>query len=213
MVGRFKRQETEGALDTRIAVLSARRAVVVEAQPAPSPPPAPVIPEVPADLPREDRLLVAKEQLMQRLSAEVRPERRSLLSRSELAKVVDAAVQAYLVRHGIDANPLDRRDLVTSIIEGLLNPAKAEVSADGTGTRRSNRAAIDVAKAQIQPLVLERMDVAAAAEMPRAMFEAQLSGWVKDLLTETKIQLNFIEQRELVESLIADMLASDRSNR
>ena len=38
------------------------------------------------------------------------------------------------------------------------------------------------------------------------MFEAQLSGWVKDLLTETKIQLNFIEQRELVEILIADML-------
>jgi len=206
MVGRFKRQETEGALDTRIAVLSARRAVVVEAQPAPSPPPAPVTPEVPADLPREDRLLAAKEQLMQRLSAEVRPERRSLLSRGELAKVVDAAVQAYLVRHGIDANPLDRRDLVTSIIEGLLNPAKAEVSADGTGARRSNRTAIDAAKAQIQPLVLEHMDVAAAAEMPRPMFEAQLSGWVKDLLTETKIQLNFIEQRELVESLIADML-------
>jgi pilus assembly protein CpaF len=207
MVGRFKRQETEGALDTRIAVLSARRAAVVETPPAPSPAPSPAISvEVPADLPREDRLLVAKEQLMARLSAEVRPERRSLLSRGELAKVVDAAVQAYLVRHGIDANPLDRRDLVTSIIEGLLSPAKAEVSADGTGTRRSNRAAIDAAKAQIQPLVLEHMDVAAAAEMPRAMFEAQLSGWVKDLLTETKIQLNFIEQRELVESLIADML-------
>src|SRR5260370_7998512 len=50
------------------------------------------------------------------------------------------------------------------------------------------------------------MDVAAAADMPRAVFEAQLSGWVKDLLTETKIQLNFSEQRELVESLIADML-------
>src|ERR1700741_5127825 len=50
------------------------------------------------------------------------------------------------------------------------------------------------------------MDVGAAAEMPPAMFEAQLSGWVKDLLTESKIQLNFIEQRELVEILIADML-------
>ncbi len=35
------------------------------------------------------------------------------------------------------------------------------------------------------------MDVAAAAEMPRATFEAQLSGWVKELLAETKIQLNF----------------------
>jgi pilus assembly protein CpaF len=208
MVGRFKRQEAEGALDSRIAVLSARRAAVVEAQPAPPPePPSPAPPiEVLADLPREERLLAAREQLIARLSAEVRPERRSLLSRGELAKVVDAAVQAYLVRHGIDANPLDRRDLVTSIIEGLLNPGKTAVAADGTGARRSNRTAIDAAKAQIQPLVLEHMDVAAAAEMPRAMFEAQLSGWVKDLLTETKIQLNFIEQRELVESLIADML-------
>ncbi len=204
MVSRFKRQEAEGALDTRIAVLSARRAAVVENPPAP-PPPAPPI-EIPADLPREDRLLAAKEQLIARLSAEVRPERRSLLSRGELAKVVDAAVQAYLVRHGIDANPLDRRDLVTAIIEGLVNPGKTEAAADGAGSRRSNRAAIDAAKAQIQPLVLEHMDVAAAAEMPRAMFEAQLSGWVKDLLTETKIQLNFVEQRELVESLIADML-------
>ncbi len=50
------------------------------------------------------------------------------------------------------------------------------------------------------------MDVAAAAEMPRPAFEAQLTGWVKELLAETKIQLNFAEQRELVDSLIADML-------
>ena len=207
MVSRFKRLETEGALDSRIAVLSARRAAAVEPPTAePSPPSLATAVEVPTDLPREERLLAAKEQLIARLSAEVRPERRSLLSRGELAKVVDAAVQAHLVRHGIDVNPLDRRDLVTSIIAGLLNPGKAEVSADGTGPRRSNRAAIDAAKAHIQPLVLEHMDVAAAADMPRAMFEAQLSGWVKDLLTESKIQLNFVEQRELVESLIADML-------
>jgi pilus assembly protein CpaF len=202
MVGRFKRSESEDALDARIAVLSARRSVAIEAVPlAPVPEVEPAI-----GSPDEDRLLAAKEQLIARLNAEVRPERRSLLSRSELAKVVDAAVQAYLVRHGMEANPLDRRDLVTSIIEALLNPGKSEPTSDGSGSRRSNRAAVDAAKAHIQPLVLEHMDVAAAADMPRAVFEAQLSGWVKDLLTESKMQLNFIEQRELVESLIADML-------
>jgi pilus assembly protein CpaF len=202
MVGRFKRSESEDALDARIAVLSARRSVAIEAVPlAPVPEVEPAI-----GSPGEDRLLAAKEQLIARLNAEVRPERRSLLSRSELAKVVDAAVQAYLVRHGMEANPLDRRDLVTSIIEALLNPGKSEPTSDGSGSRRSNRAAVDAAKAHIQPLVLEHMDVAAAADMPRAVFEAQLSGWVKDLLTESKMQLNFIEQRELVESLIADML-------
>ncbi len=191
MVTRSKRSESEDALDARIAVLSARRSVAVEAVAAPVPV-AVATPEVEPAIgsPAEDRLLMAKEQLIARLNAEVRPERRSLLSRSELAKVVDAAVQAYLVRHGMEANPLDRRDLVTSIIETLLNPGKSESASDGSGSRRSNRAAIDVAKAHIQPLVLEHMDVAAAADMPRAVFEAQLSGWVKDLLTESKLQLN-----------------------
>ena len=205
MVSRFKRSESEDALDARIAVLSARRSSAVEAVPAPAPVSVPEVEPI-IGSPVEDRLLTAKEQLIARLNAEVRPERRSLLSRGELAKVVDAAVQAYLVRHGMEANPLDRRDLVTSIMEALLHPGRSESNSDGSGPRRSHRAAIDAAKAHIQPLVLEHMDVAAAADMPRAVFEAQLSGWVKDLLTESKIQLNFIEQRELVESLIADML-------
>src|SRR6185437_15357253 len=94
-----------------------------------------------------------------------------------------------------------RRDLVADIMERLT------VSGDGEGeTRRTaHRMAVEAAKAQIQPLILEHMDVA-AAEMPRPAFEAQLAGWVQELLAETKIQLNFVEQRELVDSLVADML-------
>src|SRR5271154_4126054 len=65
---------------------------------------------------------------------------------------------------------------------------------------------VAAAKAQTQPLVLEHMDVSAAAEMPRPAFRAQLAGWVKELLAESKIQLNGSEQRELVEELISDML-------
>src|SRR5712691_1004972 len=156
---------------------------------------------------REDRLLLAREELFARLTAELRPERLSILSRGELAKVVDAAVQAHFARNGVDADPIARRDLITALLKALLDPNKPLPVADEGGSRRSsNRSAVEAAKAQIQPLVLEHMDVAAAADMPRAVFEAQLSGWVKDLLTETKIQLNFIEQRELVETLIADML-------
>jgi pilus assembly protein CpaF len=157
----------------------------------------------PQQISLEERLSVAREELAARLGTEIRPERRALLSRGDLAKIVDAAVQAYFVRHTIDANPLSRRDLVTDVMQLLLNPSSA---ADVAARRSPHKAAIEAAKAQIQPLVLEHMDVAAAAEMPRAAFEAQLTGWVKELLAETKIQLNFTEQRELVESLIADML-------
>jgi Type II/IV secretion system protein len=154
----------------------------------------------------EDQMAMAREQLTARLSTEIRPERRALLSRGELAKLVDAAVQAYFVRHNVDPNPLARRDLVTQIMQVLLTPAPAETEETAANRRNPHRAAIEAAKAQIRPLVLEHMDVAAAAEMPRPAFEAQLTGWVKELLAETKIQLNFVEQRELVESLIADML-------
>src|SRR6266545_4338802 len=94
----------------------------------------------------EERLAVAREELAARLGNEIRPERRALLSRGDLAKIVDAAVQAYFVRHAIDANPLARRDLVTDVLQSLLSPAGAE-----TANRRSpHKAAIEAAKAQIQ---------------------------------------------------------------
>jgi pilus assembly protein CpaF len=167
--------------------------------------PVPALPS-PQDLTAEDRFLLAREELLGRLTSELSPERLSILSRGELAKVVDAAVQAHFVRNGLEPDPIARRDLITALIKGLLEPARTAAAEEGGSRRSSNRSAVETAKAQIQPLVLEHMDVAAAAEMPRAVFEAQLTGWVKDLLTESKIQLNFVEQRELVESLIADML-------
>jgi pilus assembly protein CpaF len=214
----FGRQRSEGGLDARIAELSARRARVDgtaepantllperPAAPVPAGAPVPVgapAPPIETESTIEERLVVAREELSARLGAEIRPERRALLSRGDMAKIVDAAVQAYFVRHAMDANPLARRDLITDILQSLIAPDVAEA-----GNRRSpHKAAIEAAKAQIQPLVLEHMDVGAAAEMPRPAFEAQLTGWVKELLAETKIQLNFTEQRELVESLIADML-------
>jgi pilus assembly protein CpaF len=208
VVALFKRPEAEvgGALDARIASLSSRRTI-------PAVPAQTWVPTLEADEPvqiatasPEERLALAREQLLARLSSEIRPERLNVLSRGELAKIVDTAVQAYLQRNGIEANPLDRRDLITQLIQGLLSPAAAEPE-PGPGARRyAKRAAVDAAKAQIQPLIVEHMDIGAAAEMPRATFEAQLTGWVKELLIETKIQLNFVEQRELVEALIADML-------
>src|SRR5207248_1391255 len=237
MVTLFKRPGAEEGLDARIAGLRrARGEPDVPEKAAPPPPPqdntaapvapaAPVLPEAlpaatpgtPATAPLppaapsslQEHLAVAREELVARLSAEIRPERRALLSRSDLAKLVSGAVQAYFVRHAIEANPLARRDLVTDIMQALITTPGPAAAADGSSGLRQlpgRRAAVEAAKAQIQPLVLEHMDVAAAAEMPRAAFEAQLTGWVKELLVETKIQLNFVEQRELVDSLVADML-------
>ncbi len=206
MVTLFKRPGAEEGLDARIAGLRRGRpsAPVIPAVPAAAPPPAAASP--PSSV--QEHLTVAREELVARLSAEIRPERRALLSRSDLAKLVSGAVQAYFVRHAVEASALARRDLVTDIMQALITTPEPAATDGASGVRQlpGRRAAVEAAKVQIQPLVLEHMDVAAAAEMPRAAFEAQLTGWVKELLAETKIQLNFVEQRELVESLIADML-------
>ena len=60
-------------------------------------------------------------------------------------------------------------------MQALITTPGPAAAADGSaGVRQlpGRRAAVEAAKAQIQPLVLEHMDVAAAAEMPRAAFEA-----------------------------------------
>ena len=61
------------------------------------------------------------EALFTRLSAELRPERLRILRPDELAMVVEAAAQAYLVRHGIEADPGARRDLITALVKALAD--------------------------------------------------------------------------------------------
>ncbi len=141
----FGRQRTEGGLDARIAELSARRAKVDGVAPFANA----LLPErsvrrasfplVEPETSAEDRLMIAREELSARLGAEIRPERRALLSRGDLAKIVDAAVQAYFVRHAIDANPLSRRDLVTDIMQSLLVPGGAERTAPAGAIRTRRR--------------------------------------------------------------------------
>jgi pilus assembly protein CpaF len=205
MIARFGRTQPEGGLDARIAQLSERRAKLDPGgeRRRDRPTEKPVTPDPPAEaLPLEDGLARAREELTARLAAEIRPERRALLSRGELASIVEAAVQAYWVRHTINAGAKARRDLVAEIMQRLAMPGDGE----GETRRSTHKAAVEAAKAQIQPLILEHMDIAVAAEMPRPAFEAQLTGWVQELLAENRIQLNFSEQRELVDSLVADML-------
>lgn len=76
----------------------------------------------------------------------------------------------------------------------------------GSKAGQADRAHVEAAKVKIQQLVVERMDVTAAAELPRTEFERQLSQLVFTIVNETKLQLNLLEQHELVSLLVADML-------
>ncbi|WP_407696682.1 CpaF family protein [Sneathiella aquimaris] len=64
----------------------------------------------------------------------------------------------------------------------------------------------EVVKERVQPLLLERIDISAAVTMDRLDLARDISDIVGDILLEEKIQLNQREQRELIESLMHDML-------
>src|SRR4029077_6921468 len=140
MVAFPKRSAAEDALDARLGAPSRRAQPPVNApDPAPLPaavpnivpgaapktipgaaldiarapqPASPPTSPAPHDVSEGARFLLAREYLLARLIAELTPERISILSRSELAKVVDAAVQAYFVRNGLDPDPIAPRALI-----------------------------------------------------------------------------------------------------
>ncbi|MCG8547159.1 MAG: Flp pilus assembly complex ATPase component TadA, partial [Alphaproteobacteria bacterium] len=70
----------------------------------------------------------------------------------------------------------------------------------------ASMASVREAAELIRPLMMERIDAAAAASLPRDELLSQISGLVSELLIESKIRLNQIEQRSLVTNLVNDMM-------
>ena len=147
------------------------------------------------------------------------------------ARVVPRAVVADMAREVIlhqattqNMNLLDQRDLVTALVNGLLNGSPAASAAmpappppppaakDLNGLLPKEQRAsvvnplIDSVKDQLQPLVLERIDVSVAAKMSREQLSHELTPLCDDLLREKKMTLNGSERQELVSRMLDDML-------
>jgi pilus assembly protein CpaF len=196
----FRGRPTTISLSERVAERAARltrRAdEVATAEPAPS-------------ISRAKQLDRIRDKLLPVLSLSIDLDQRRRLSRGELASLIGAAVSKEVENDRERPSAIEHRNLVTTLIRELLALAAPHEAVESPPERRpadANRASVEAAKARIQPLVVERIDIAAAAEMPRAEFEKQLAGWVTELLAETKLQLNSAEQRDLVAAMLADML-------
>jgi pilus assembly protein CpaF len=180
----------------RAARLTRRADEVATADPAPS-------------ISRAKQLDRIRDKLLPVLSLSIDLDQRRRLSRGELASLIGAAVLKEVENDRERPSAIEHRNLVTTLMRELLALAAPHEAVESPPERRpadANRASVEAAKARIQPLVVERIDIAAAAEMPRVEFEKQLAGWVTELLAETKLQLNSAEQRDLVAAMLADML-------
>ncbi|MEX1147520.1 MAG: CpaF family protein [Sphingomonadales bacterium] len=131
--------------------------------------------------------------------------------RAELAQELDALIIEEAQTTGIEANDLERRDLVTVLLNELLSMAPASDDTGDAKTRRNAKKAatqqtVSAAKERLQPLLMEHIDASAASEMERGELSEQISDVVSELMVQEKINLNLKEQRDLVTMLLNDML-------
>jgi pilus assembly protein CpaF len=129
--------------------------------------------------------------------------------------MVEDIVRRTLEEHRLVLPPVQYRDLLTVLLNGLSDTPLAQAQANRAAVdavarvstiSAASRATIDDAIPKIYPLVMERIDTEVAAKLKREELSRQLGGVVAEVLTEQRIQLNQTEQRDLVTVLLNDML-------
>jgi len=154
---------------------------------------------------------LTRDALIDRVIVLARPVLRKRLSNDEVASMQRgelAAAAEQVVTEISEENQLGlasdvARDAVTFLINDMLAVAKGEEEIDHAPEAANP---VDAAKDIVAPVLLERIDVALANQMSRADLAVQISEIVAEILGEEKIQLNKAEQRDLVTSLLNDML-------
>jgi pilus assembly protein CpaF len=132
------------------------------------------------------------------------------LSRSTLASRAAAAAAEISRAASVPLDDHDRRKVVTTVINRLTASAKRQAKsapdAEPAPLSDADRSIIDATKAKVQPILLERIDISKAVNLPPDELAKQIAEIVAEILTEEKIQLNLAEQRDLVTMLLNDML-------
>lgn len=145
------------------------------------------------------------DQCLDQLDQWVRKDIVRVSSKEDIEKLLASALDDYLAGQ-LDPVPASERD---SIYDQMMTEVEARhgpLEMDEGGEEDSRQLALIAAKEQIQPLLMEHIDPAAAAELPRPELAEQVGEVVGQLLVQEKINLNLKEQRDLVTILLDDML-------
>ncbi len=148
------------------------------------------------------------EKALPQLRQKLEPSEIIKMTRSHLAQKVGLEVDEICSASAYVLEDDDRRNTITSLVQKLLAEAKQHTG--GGGDRRTGanaeREIIETAKLLVQPILLERIDVTKALQLPPEELARQISEIVAEILGEEKHQLNQAEQRDLVTALLNDML-------
>ena len=138
----------------------------------------------------------------------------------ELARGIGAIVMELTSGETEQLSIAEQRQLVAALLGDVLEKAhglrvkrvsdaeaKAAENPDMVESKASiARDQVDEAKRKVQPILIQRIDIAAAAKLERSELAKQLNTLVAEILGELKLHLNLAEQRDLVTMLLNDML-------
>ncbi len=152
----------------------------------------------------------------------------SALSRPELALRIGQVVTIELDETGTTMPLTERRKLVSALIEWIQligasgvvggkggaapkvkddTPSNPTASTKPKAEKQSGQTpTVALAKKKIHPLVMDRLDVSAASQLPRADLARQVAEIVTEVAREEKLQINFREQQQIVDLMLDDML-------
>ncbi|HMA13296.1 MAG TPA: CpaF family protein, partial [Kiloniellaceae bacterium] len=150
------------------------------------------------------------------------------IPRPELALRIGNLLTQEVERSGTKLGLLQRRKLVAALIDWLLQcsamqpderqelmqPALPEARAGAVtppeghpkGKATSHSPVVAAAKSRVHPLVMERLDVSAASQLPRDDLTRQIGEIVREIVLDEKLNLNAPEQQAIVDIMLDDML-------
>jgi pilus assembly protein CpaF len=151
------------------------------------------------------------------------------IPRPELALRIGNLLTQDVDRSGTKLGLLQRRKLVSGLIDWLLQcsamqpderqelmqPVEMPEALPGAttppeghpkGKPTSRSPVVAAAKSRVHPLVMERLDVSAASQLPRDDLTRQIGEIVREIVLDEKLNLNAPEQQAIVDIMLDDML-------
>ena len=141
------------------------------------------------------------------------------LSKRDLAKKVSDVASTVIAASGKRLTLIEQRDLVTRAMANVqarpsgaapsatpIEPIALEPTSRAKASGQDGSDQLREAMRVVQPLLMERVDIAAVSQIKREDLAAQITELIVEILAERRMQLNRSEQGMLVGMLLDDML-------
>jgi len=149
---------------------------------------------------RDDELANLADKLLDETIKTLSPLEALEMDRNAVAGII----QSVIVQHDDCQDIVDHevRDLVTYVLNKVLDRGR-QMLARATAPSLS---ILEKAKEAVLPLLMDRLDVSKANDVPRDVLAQQVTEIVAEILGEERIRLNLLEQRQVVTLILNDML-------